>query len=307
MAHVTTRASQLKMRNDFGALVKLPNRPVRKCEILGRYAEIVGVENHCVKGADGSVLPANNPCKTARSIATEISNEIERNYRKFGIQVATRENVIKKILKIKEEYDKWSKHRVKDKFVMFEEICSFKSPNQPKWVLKEDIDWYHQKLSGGPGCLAAVDLDFERRAAKRQNSGTKTFDSSPKDVTLEPDTDSDNKSSDVDSSNENSFPSCSSSGLTPKMRCTKLDFSTVAQTALRFGISDEATQEILKANAQVLDLPVNLVPSDTTIFRAKKDAIHNARDNVLSKIQGKSLAYAIQFNGKDLFEATLLR
>ena len=72
MAHVTTRASQLKMWNDFGALVKLPNRPVRKCESLGRYAEIVGVENHCVKGADGSVFPANNPCKTARSIATEI-------------------------------------------------------------------------------------------------------------------------------------------------------------------------------------------------------------------------------------------
>ena len=134
---------------------------------------------------------------------------------------------------------------------MFEEICSFKSPNQPKWVLKEDIDWYHQKLSGGPGCLAAVDLDFERRAAKRQNSGTKIFESYQEDVVPEPDTDSDNKSSDVDSSNENSFPSCNSSGLTLKMRYTKLDFSTVAQTALRFSISDEATQEILKANAKV--------------------------------------------------------
>ena len=59
------------------------------------------------------------------------------------------------------------------------------------------------------------------------------------------------------------------------MNCEcKLNWSPVAETAIRYGGSAKFVQEILVANAKSL----GTVPAAATIFRSTKKAIHNRRD-----------------------------
>ena len=92
-----------------------------------------------------------------------------------------------------------------------------------------------------------------------------------------------------------------------KIRCNyKLDWSPVAETALRYSASSEMIQEILVANAKSLGTDLKQVPSRSLIGRTKKKTVINRRDSAVNRIKSVSDTFTVQFDGKENMEAFLI-
>ena len=104
---------------------------------------------------------------------------------------------------------------------------------------------------------------------------------------------------------EASTSAASKKADTSSTRCSyNLDWTPVAETAVRFGGSSEFVQEILVANAKVTGGTLKSVPATSTITRSVKKAILNRRDASLSRI--RSNKFCIQFDGKENYEVYLM-
>ena len=93
---------------------------------------------------------------------------------------------------------------------------------------------------------------------------------------------------------EEDTPKSKSKGKGVIMSEYKLNWSPVAETAIRYGGSAEFVQEILVENAKVTGSSLGTVPVASTIFRSTKKAIHNRRDQALQRVRGDMLC--VQFN-----------
>ena len=293
------RSYDLQIIKDFGISESLPLRPLLKCDILARYSSI----------RQNSV---NIPVLTDWQIAYKLVEEIEDLYKKFGLKTVTKVNATKKVLAVKSEYYKWRK-KVHSKTFPSSDPVSFRAPKQPREVLKDDINWYEAKLRGEAGCLGSVDRKANERSlyrVKRKSMAENTsVNINESEDTLE-NMDLSLEDNDSNSMSPTSLSTVNEAEMTPqskrRQKCKKIDWSPVVKTAQRWNVSNEALQEILVSYAEVVGIDSSMVPSDTTLYRRKKDATVGIRDRELHDMKENCNSYILQFDGKDTNEAVLI-
>ena len=86
----------------------------------------------------------------------------------------------------------------------------------------------------------------------------------------------------------------------------KQDWSPVTEIMVRYDISAEAGQELLKGFAKVPEAKITSTPSKTLLHTSKAKTICGRRDTSVKMMKKKPEFYVYQFDGKEHSEVVLV-
>ena len=102
-------------------------------------------------------MPIHNTKLSEKYIVRNICEEVVTLYKKFGLKTVTDLAIKDNIVKVRKEYRKAQKNSQAKARLNLDETILFKAKQQPREVLKEDLEWYMKVPQGSPGHLGSVD------------------------------------------------------------------------------------------------------------------------------------------------------
>ena len=317
------RSNTTERVKDVGVIEHFPQRPLTKRNILQRYNAFMGSEKYTVQGTEKENMPIHNMKLREKYIVQKIYEEVVTLYKKFGLKPMSHVAMKDKIGKVRTEYRKSQKNSQAKARLNLDEVISFKAKQQPREVLKEDLEWYNQVIQGSPGHLGSVDRTSIKREIKRLKCRSRNENADLRIVSSDlaiqgSDTEDEEEGQlqeidapyEIDSRESVAIANMDSNETDIEMpkrkRCRRhLDWSPVIKVQCRMGYSSEGVQLLYDAFRQVMNLPPDVIPSDTTLHRRKKTLTANLRDAKLANIKEGDL-FLLQFDGKDTKEAVMI-